>query len=137
MKKILFLIVLILITTKNFAGENINDKILKNLRCLVCQGQTISDSNSDFAQTIKSVVSDKIRQGKNEKEIYNFLSSKYGDWIVYKPSLNIPNLMLWVIPYLFIIFGAMFFSSLPPVVFDDITAVNSKNKIPVLEIILS
>ena len=113
MKKIIFYLLIInLLSLNSVMSQNFSQleiKIFKNIRCLVCQGQSIADSNSDFAQTIKSVVSDKISQGKNEKEIYNFLSSKYGDWIVYKPSLNIPNLMLWVIPYLFVIFGIMFF----------------------------
>ncbi len=113
MKKIIFyLLILNLLSLNSVMSQNFSQleiKIFKNIRCLVCQGQSIADSNSDFAQTIKSVVSDKISQGKNEKEIYNFLSSKYGDWIVYKPSLNIPNLMLWVIPYLFVIFGVIFF----------------------------
>ena len=113
MKKIIFyLLILNLLSLNSVMSQNFSQleiKIFKNIRCLVCQGQSIADSNSDFAQTIKSVVSDKISQGKNEKEIYNFLSSKYGDWIVYKPSLNIPNLMLWVIPYLFVIFGVMIF----------------------------
>ena len=113
MKKIIFYLLIInLLSLNSVMSQNFSQleiKIFKNIRCLVCQGQSIADSNSDFAQTIKSVVSDKISQGKNEREIYNFLSSKYGDWIVYKPSLNIPNLMLWVIPYLFVIFGVMFF----------------------------
>ena len=113
MKKIIFYLLIInLLSLNSVMSQNFSQleiKIFKNIRCLVCQGQSIADSNSDFAQTIKSVVSDKISQGKNEKEIYNFLSSKYGDWIVYKPSLNIPNLMLCVIPYLFVIFGVMFF----------------------------
>ena len=52
--------------------------IHKNLRCLVCQGQSISDSNSDFAQTIKLVVKDLINEGKTEDEIYSFMSDKYG-----------------------------------------------------------
>ena len=107
MKKILFLIVLILITTKNFAGENINDKILKNLRCLVCQGQTISDSNSDFAQVIKSVVSDKIEEGLSEKEIYQFMSAKYGDWILYNPTLKTNSYILWFLPYILFIIGGV------------------------------
>ena len=107
MKKILFLIVLILITTKNFAGENINDKILKNLRCLVCQGQTISDSNSDFAQVIKSVVSDKIEEGLSEKEIYQFMSAKYGDWILYNPKLKTNSYILWFLQYILFIIGGV------------------------------
>ena len=113
MKKIIFyllfsnLLILNSVMSQNFSQLEI--KIFKNIRCLVCQGQSIADSNSDFAQTIKSVVNDKIKQGKNEKEIYNFLSSKYGDWIVYKPNLSVSNIMLWGIPYLFVIFGVMFF----------------------------
>ena len=54
------------------------NNIYKNLRCLVCQGQSIADSNSDFAQTIKLVVKDQVSAGKSEKEIYNFLVEKYG-----------------------------------------------------------
>ena len=60
-------------------SENIKiseNQIFKNLRCLVCQGQSISESNSDFAQTIKIVIRDKIDQGDNEKEIYDFLEEK-------------------------------------------------------------
>ena len=113
MKKIIFYLLIInLLSLNSVMSQNFSQleiKIFKNIRCLVCQGQSIADSNSDFAQTVKSVVSDKISQGKNEREIYNFLSSKYGDWILYKPSLKIPNLMLWIIPYLFVIFGVMFF----------------------------
>ena len=74
---IIGIFLLIFLTTNNFAEESLNNKILKNLRCLVCQGQTISDSNSDFANVIKSVVDDKIQEGMTEKEIYNFLSEKY------------------------------------------------------------
>ena len=70
-------------------------KIHKNLRCLVCQGQSIADSNSDFAITLKMVVKDLINQGKTEDEIYNFLSDKYGDWILYNPKLNAENFLLW------------------------------------------
>ena len=70
-------------------------------------GSSLSDSNSDFAQTIKSVVSDKISQGKNEREIYNFLSSKYGDWILYDPKLNAGNFLLWFLPYEVLLAGGI------------------------------
>ena len=79
--------------------------IHKNLRCLVCQGQSISDSNSDFAQTIKLVVKDLIDEGKTEDEIYSFMVQKYGDWIVYSPPLNRTNFLLWIIPYLVLLVG--------------------------------
>ncbi len=82
--------------------------IYKNLRCLICQGQSIADSNSDFAQTIKLVVKDLLKEGKTEKEIYSFMAEKYGEWIVFKPQLNKQNLMLWLLPYLALILGGIF-----------------------------
>ncbi len=82
-----------------------SNKIFKNLRCLICQGQSVGDSNSEFAQTIKLVVRDQIKEGKTEKEIYEFLIEKYGEWIVYKPPLNKVNLLLWLFPYLAFIGG--------------------------------
>jgi cytochrome c-type biogenesis protein CcmH len=72
---------------------------------LVCQGQSIADSNSDFAATIKLVVQDQFDDGKTEEEVYNFLISKYGEWIVYQPTFNKNNLLLWILPYIALIFG--------------------------------
>ena len=83
-----------------------SNNIFKNLRCLICQGQSVADSNSEFAQTIKLVVNDQIKDGKSEKEIYDFLIDKYGEWIVYKPPLNKGNFLLWILPYLVFIAGA-------------------------------
>ena len=80
-------------------------EIYKNLRCLICQGQSVADSNSDFASTIKLVVKDQVEEGKTKKEIYNFLISKYGEWIVYQPPLNKNNLLLWFLPYLVLALG--------------------------------
>ena len=87
-KKILLIFILIASSKTLFAMDNKKDQILKNLRCLVCQGQTISDSNSDFALTIKEVVTDKVKEGLSEKEIYYFLSEKYGDWILFNTPLK-------------------------------------------------
>ena len=80
-------------------------EIYKNLRCLVCQGQSVADSNSDFAATIKLVVQDQLKKGKTESEIYNFLISKYGEWIVYQPIFNKNNFLLWILPYIVLVFG--------------------------------
>ena len=82
-------------------------EIYKNLRCLVCQGQSIADSNSDFASTVKLVIQDQLEEGKTKKEIYNFLISKYGEWIVYQPTLNKNNFLLWFLPYLILVFGGL------------------------------
>ena len=101
----------IILLNLNFANANTvsnrENEILKNLRCLICQGQSVADSNSEFAQTIKIVVRDQINDGKSEKEIYDFLIEKYGEWIVYKPPLNKVNFVLWIFPYLALISGGV------------------------------
>mgnify|MGYP001163684343 FL=1 len=120
--KIKYLLIILVAVSQNiFAFEKQIDpeEIQKNLRCLVCQGQSISDSNSDFAQTIKMVVDDLINEGLTEEEIYSFMSDKYGEWIVFKPQLNIQNLLLWVLPYIALILGGFFIIKL----------FNKKNKI--------
>ena len=104
--KILALIFFFHFSSNTFANQIIDQNTIhKNLRCLVCQGQSIADSNSDFAQTLKMVVKDLVNQGKTEEEIYNFLSEKYGDWILYKPKFNLENFILWFFPYVVLIAG--------------------------------
>jgi len=106
-----YLLIILLVASQSiFASEKQIDpkEVQKNLRCLVCQGQSISDSNSDFAQTIKMVVDDLINEGLTEDEIYSFMSDKYGEWIVFKPQLNIQNLLLWILPYMALILGGFF-----------------------------
>ena len=110
--RIVIIIFCFFLHLNNLSAEPVKDqnKIFKNLRCLVCQGQSVADSNSDFAQTIKLVVRDQIKEGKSEKEIYKFLIEKYGEWIVYKPPLSKGNSVLWLFPYLiFLIGGIMIF----------------------------
>ena len=105
-KKFLFIIYVLIITPVNSSdSQTILLEVYKNLRCLVCQGQSIADSNSDFAVTVKLVVQDQISAGKTKDEIYNFLISKYGEWIVYKPTFSKNNLPLWILPYLIFIVG--------------------------------
>ena len=87
---------------ENYSGAS---EIYKNLRCLICQGQSIADSNSDFAVTIKLVVQDLISEKKTNDEIYSFLISKYGEWIVYQPSFNKNNFLLWTLPYAVLVLG--------------------------------
>jgi len=99
----------ILIATSTYASESQNKllEVYKNLRCLVCQGQSIADSNSDFAITIKLVIQDQFNEGRTEDEVYNFLTSKYGEWIVYKPTFSKGNLLLWFLPYFVFITGGL------------------------------
>ena len=109
MKNIInIIIIFFFITSSSYSNENLNNQILKNLRCLVCQGQTVQDSNSEFALIIKSVVKDKIKEGNSEKEIYKFLSEKYGDWILLNPPLKKNSYLLWFLPYFLFVLGIIF-----------------------------
>ena len=106
--KLLMIILLLNFSLVNGEEKKVDQNTIhKNLRCLVCQGQSISDSNSDFAQTIKLVVKDLINDGKTEREIYAFMADKYGDWIVFKPQVNKKNFTLWFLPYLALVLGGV------------------------------
>ncbi|MDC3055173.1 cytochrome c-type biogenesis protein CcmH [Candidatus Pelagibacter sp.] len=104
-------LILLLYFSFNFSYANeINtkvDQITKNLRCLICQGQSVYDSQSDFAISMKLVVKNKIDEGKEEEEIYDYLKNKYGEWIVYEPELNQNTFLLWSIPLILFAFGGL------------------------------
>ena len=107
---ILFVLILILSFTKFLYANNnslLVNKISKNLRCLICQGQSVYDSQSDFALSIKLLIDKKIEKGKSEKQIYDYLKNQYGEWIVYDPELNKKNLVLWIFPLILFIFGGL------------------------------
>ena len=113
----LFLIIIIIFNfTKINSAENNDDlvnKISKNIRCLICQGQSIHDSQSDFSISMKLLIRKKLEEGLNEKEIYDFLKDKYGQWISYNPEFNKKTFILWILPILlFIIGGAILFNKL-------------------------
>ena len=104
-------LILLLYFSFNFSYANeINtkvDQITKNLRCLICQGQSVYDSQSDFAISMKLVVKNKIDEGKEDEEIYDYLKNKYGEWIVYEPELNQNTFLLWSIPLILFAFGGL------------------------------
>ena len=94
------------ITSHVQANQDV-DKISKNLRCLICQGQSVYDSQSNFALTIKMLIKNKLQEGESEDEIYDYLKTLYGEWIVYDPEFNKKNLLLWVFPLILFIFGGL------------------------------
>ena len=114
----LFIIIIILITNftkgnSNESKDNLVNKISKNIRCLICQGQSIYDSQSDFSISMRLVIKKKLEEGLTEKEIYDFLKDKYGQWITYEPEFNKKTFILWIMPILlFIIGGAIIFNKL-------------------------
>ena len=110
MSKIIKLILLLYFSFNFSYANEINtkvDQITKNLRCLICQGQSIYDSQSDFAISMKLVVKNKIDEGKEEEEIYDYLKNKYGEWIVYEPELNQNTFLLWSLPLILFAFGGL------------------------------
>ena len=108
-KFILLILFLILSFQKLSTANNSSlvDKISKNLRCLICQGQSVYDSQSDFALSIKTLIKNKLEEGKSEKQIYDYLKNQYGEWIVYDPEFDKKNLLLWTFPLILFIFGGL------------------------------
>ena len=109
--KFLLIVAFFSITLQNYLFGKENkltvEKISKNLRCLICQGQSVYDSQSDFANSVKIIIKKKIEQGKSENEIYEFFTNKYGEWIVYDPKFNTETAILWIFPLILFIFGGL------------------------------
>ena len=94
-------------------SEKLKNQILKNIRCLICQGQSVYDSESDFALSIKLIVKEKMNKGLSEKQIYGFLKEKYGDWVLFDPVLSKNTYILWLLPILlFLLGGAIIYKNL-------------------------
>ena len=109
-KKVISLVLLFLVVTNSLSEEISKNQdqvnlISKNLRCLICQGQSVFDSDSDFAVSMKIFISQKIDEGYLEDEIYSLLVKKYGQWIVYDPGLSKNTFLLWLIPILLFLLG--------------------------------
>ena len=106
-----YLIIILIFSFPNNLLANVNslliDKISKNLRCLICQGQSVYDSQSDFATSMKLLIKNKIENGETENQIYDYLKKQYGEWIVYDPEFDKKNLILWGFPLILFIFGGL------------------------------
>ena len=110
----LFFIIYLISSFNNLEASNddVKSKITKNLRCLVCQGQSVYDSDSEFAISMKILVDKKLAEGFSEIQIYDFFKERYGEWILYDPELNKNTYILWLLPILiFIIGGAIIIRS--------------------------
>ena len=103
----LFLIVFFIFPINNLKADNevLKNKITKNLRCLICQGQSVYDSDSEFANSMKVLVDKKLKEGFSENQIYDFFKEKYGQWILYDPELNKNTYILWLLPILIFLIG--------------------------------
>ena len=108
MKKFLILIIIIFFSQNIFANENLEKKareINKKIRCVVCQSQSIDDSDSILARDLRSLIIKKLEEGKSEKEITNYLVDRYGEFILFKPKFSAKTYILWLSPIFIILFG--------------------------------
>tara|TARA_Y100000590_G_scaffold456828_1_gene608192 strand:- start:544 stop:915 length:372 start_codon:yes stop_codon:yes gene_type:complete len=87
--------------------DNLVNKISKNIRCIVCQGQSVYDSQSDFAISLKVLITKKIEEGFTEDQIYDYLRDKYGEWIIYEPKFSKNTFFLWLLPILVFFLGGI------------------------------
>ena len=103
----LFFITFFIFSLNNLEAntDDMKIKITKNLRCLICQGQSVYDSDSEFANSMKVLVDKKLNEGFSEKQIYDFFKEKYGQWILYDPELNKNTYILWLLPILIFLIG--------------------------------
>ena len=84
-----------------FRARNIS----KNIRCMVCQNQSIDESNAPLAKDLRILIRNKIQEGNNNEEIYKFLTDRYGDFILLKPPFKLSTFALWLLPFIFFIIG--------------------------------
>ena len=92
---------------KNQKQELRARNISKNIRCMVCQNQSIDESNAPLAKDLRILIRNKIKDGKNDAEIYKFLTDRYGDFILLKPPLRSSTFALWFFPIIFFIIGIL------------------------------
>ena len=108
MKLFKYLIIIFFLFNLNLShaeNDNLKKKIAKNLRCLICQGQSVYDSDSEFANSIKIIIQKKLNEGQSENQIYDFLEGKYGEWILYDPKFSKSTYFLWLLPVLIFMIG--------------------------------
>jgi len=116
MKSLKYLIIILFVfcngsLSTQAQDKDLNNKITKNLRCLICQGQSVYDSDSEFANSLKILVEKKLSEGLTEKQIYNYLKDKYGEWILYDPEFDKNTYFLWLLPiFMFILGGVIIFN---------------------------
>tara|TARA_B100000902_G_scaffold374492_1_gene403491 strand:+ start:77 stop:442 length:366 start_codon:yes stop_codon:yes gene_type:complete len=108
MKYLKYLIIILYLFSFEFLNaqdSELQNKITKNLRCLICQGQSVYDSDSEFANSVKVLVEKKLNEGLSENQIYDFLKSRYGKWILYDPEFDKNTYFLWLLPILMFLIG--------------------------------
>jgi len=92
---------------KNPAQEAQAQAIMMQLRCLVCQNQSIVESDADLAHDLRVIVREKVKSGQTEKQILAFMTNRYGDWILLKPPFKAATALLWLGPLILLLIGGI------------------------------
>lgn len=109
MKQLPFVVIAFLLAAPLFAADNRFDDpeqqaryevLINELRCLVCQNQTIADSNAELALDLRDKVAELIREGRSDAEIIEYVTARYGDFVLYRPPVQSNTLLLWLGPFL-------------------------------------
>jgi cytochrome c-type biogenesis protein CcmH len=87
--------------------ERIYQSLISELRCLVCQNQTIADSNADLAKDLRRQVYEMVQQGQSRQQVVDYMTQRYGDFVLYRPAFNLKTGLLWLGPILFLVLGLM------------------------------
>ena len=93
---------------KNSKQETRARNISKNIRCMICQNQSIDESSASLAKDLRILIRSKIKDGKTDKEIYKFLTDRYGDFILLNPPLKSKTIVLWFLPFVLFFIGIVF-----------------------------
>ena len=98
-------------TFKNLKDEQRFNELTSELRCLVCQNQTLADSSADLAQDLRQEIYNEMQSGKSNDEIIDYLVARYGDFVLYRPPVKPITYLLWAGPALFLIIGVFIAAS--------------------------
>ena len=94
----------------NPAQEARAENLFGQLRCLVCQNESIDDSNADLARDLRQIVRQQVAAGRSDGQIRSFLVDRYGEFILLKPKFSVGNALLWLAPLLIVLSGGAFFA---------------------------
>ena len=89
------------------AQQAIYERLLKEVRCLVCQNQPIGDSNAPLAADLRREIRSRLEQGESEADVKQFLLARYGDFVLYRPRFTAQTALLWLAPVLLLLLGAV------------------------------
>jgi len=81
--------------------------LFKEVRCLICQNEAIDDSTADFAKDVRLVIREQIAAGRSDVQVKDFLTDRYGEYVLFRPSLSGANLALWTAPFLVLLIGGV------------------------------